>query len=194
VDGDTLELDGGEKVRLIGVNTPESVHTTKPVEYFGKEASAFAKRMAEGKLVRLSGDADPLSSDRYGRTLAYVYLTDGSLLNLEILRQGYGFAYVEYPFSRMEEFRAAEREAREQGRGLWTRDNGGTEKSITPAAPSERQATSPANTPVTSSCIPRAECCKICSKGQACGASCISRSKSCRKGSGCACDAVRVFR
>jgi len=194
VDGDTLELDGGEKVRLIGVNTPESVHTTKPVEYFGKEASAFAKRMAEGKLVLLSGDADPLSSDRYGRTLAYVYLTDGSLLNLEILRQGYGFAYVEYPFSRMEEFRAAEREAREQGRGLWTRDNGGTEKSITPAAPSERQATSPANTPVTSSCIPRAECCKICSKGQACGASCISRSKSCRKGSGCACDAVRVFR
>ena len=57
--------------------------------------------------------------DRYGRTLAYVFLEDGTLLNGEIIKQGYGHAYTQFPFSRMEEFRRLEREAREQERGLW---------------------------------------------------------------------------
>jgi len=115
VDGDTLVLDGGEKVRLIGVDTPETVHPNKPVERFGKEASAFTKRMAEGKHVRLEYDQE--RRDRYGRTLAYVYLADGKLLNLELICHGYGFAYTRFQFSKMEEFRSAEREAREQERG-----------------------------------------------------------------------------
>jgi micrococcal nuclease len=117
VDGDTLELDGGERVRLIGVDTPETVDPRRPVEYFGKEASAFTRRMAEGKTVRLEYDQD--TRDRYGRTLAYVYLPDGILLNAEIIRQGYGHAYTRFPFRYQEEFLALEREAREQGRGLW---------------------------------------------------------------------------
>jgi micrococcal nuclease len=66
VDGDTLVLGTGERVRLIGVNTPETVHPKKAVEAFGKEASAFTKRMAEGKLVRL--EFDPLSSRSDRRT------------------------------------------------------------------------------------------------------------------------------
>ncbi len=119
IDGDTLVLDGDEKVRLIGVDTPETVHPKKPVERFGKEASVFTKRQAEGKKVRLEYDTGTGRKDRYGRTLAYVYLPEGTLLNLEIVRQGYGHAYTRFPFSRMEEFRAAEREAREEGRGLW---------------------------------------------------------------------------
>jgi micrococcal nuclease len=119
IDGDTLELDGGGKVRLIGVDTPETVHPRKPVEPFGREAPVFTKRTAEGQRVRLEGDPGSGSRDRYGRTLAYVYLADGRMLNLEIVRQGYGSAYVKYPFTRMEEFRAAQREARENGRGLW---------------------------------------------------------------------------
>ena len=98
VDGDTLVLDGGERVRLIGVDTPETVHPKKPVERFGKEASGFTQKLAEGKRVRLEYDAE--RTDRYGRTLAYVFLEDGRLLNLEIIEQGYGHAYTKYPFFR----------------------------------------------------------------------------------------------
>jgi micrococcal nuclease len=72
IDGDTLVLDGGERVRLIGVDTPETVHPNKPVERFGKEASGFTRKMAEGKQVRLEYDAETAGHDRYGRTLAYV--------------------------------------------------------------------------------------------------------------------------
>lgn len=122
VDGDTIVLDGGERVRLIGVDTPETKHPTKPVEYFGKQASAFTKRMVEGKQVHLEFDqanAHLGHKDRYRRTLAYVFLGDGTLLNAEIIKQGYGHAYTRFPFARAEEFQRYEREAREQGRGLW---------------------------------------------------------------------------
>ena len=117
VDGDTLLLDGDERVRLIGVDTPESVDPRRPVEEFGKEAAAFTRRLAEGRRVRLEFDQEP--RDRYGRTLAYVYLEDGTFLNAEIIRQGYGHAYTRFPFRYTEEFRSYEREAREQRRGLW---------------------------------------------------------------------------
>ena len=117
VDGDTIVLDGGERVRLIGVDTPETVHPSKPVEYFGKEASEFTRSLAERKPVRLEYDWQ--RQDRYGRTLAYVFLSDGRLLNAEIIRQGYGHAYTRFSFRRMEEFRQLEREARENARGLW---------------------------------------------------------------------------
>ena len=126
VDGDTLEVEPnpslelaeGNHVRLIGVDTPETVHPSRPVEYFGREASAFTRRLCEGRRVRL--EFDPAAGhDRYGRTLAYVYLEDGTFLNAEIIRQGYGFAYTRFPFTHLEEFRALEREARDQRRGLW---------------------------------------------------------------------------
>src|SRR5213080_4585388 len=122
VDGDTLLLQSGERVRLIGVDTPETKHPKKPVEYFGKEASAFTRRIVERKRVRLEFDQANAArghKDRYGRTLAYVFLEDGTLLNAEIIKQGYGHAYTQFPFSHLEEFRQLEREAREQGRGLW---------------------------------------------------------------------------
>jgi micrococcal nuclease len=113
-------------VRLIGVDTPETKHPKKPVERFGKEASEFTRRMVEGKRVRL--ELDPANAaighkdnTPQRRTLAYVFLEDGTLLNAEIIKQGYGLALSRYPFARMEEFRRLEREAREQGRGLWAR-------------------------------------------------------------------------
>jgi len=117
IDGDTIELDGGEKVRLIGVDTPETKDPRKPVEYFGQEAYEFTKKLIEGKKVRLEYDQNKI--DKYGRTLAYVFLEDGTFVNVEIIRQGYGFAYTKYPFKYLEEFRAFEREARENRRGLW---------------------------------------------------------------------------
>ncbi len=122
VDGDTLvvRIEGREeKVRLLGVDTPESVHPRRPVERFGKEAAAFTRRLAEGKTVRLRDDPSNTNRDRYGRMLRYVFLPDGALLNAAIIAEGYGHAYTRYPFERMEEFRALERRAREEERGLW---------------------------------------------------------------------------
>jgi micrococcal nuclease len=118
IDGDTIVVEGTGTVRLIGVDTPETVDPRRPVQYFGKEASDFTKQLAAGKRVRLEFDQD--RTDRYGRTLAYVYLSaENLLLNAEIIRQGYGFAYTQFPFRMMEQFRALERDAREAGLGLW---------------------------------------------------------------------------
>ncbi|MBA7557027.1 hypothetical protein ES705_49756 [subsurface metagenome] len=117
IDGDTIVLDENEKVRLIGIDTPETKDPRKPVQYFGKEAYEFTKSLVEGKKVRLEYDQNKI--DKYGRTLAYVYLEDGTFLNAEIIKQGYGFAYTKFPFKYLEEFRQYEREARESERGLW---------------------------------------------------------------------------
>lgn len=120
VDGDTIivEIDGKhEKIRLIGVDTPETVHPSKPVEYYGKEASEFTKSMVEGKQVRLEYDWQ--KRDKYGRLLAYVFLTDGTFINAEIVKQGYGHAYTRFPFKYLDEFRQYEREAKGKNRGLW---------------------------------------------------------------------------
>jgi micrococcal nuclease len=124
IDGDTLLMENSERVRLIGVDTPETKHPNKPVEQFGKEAAAFTRRMVEGKRVRL--EYDPANATRahkdstqQRRTLGYVFMEDGTLLNAEISKQGYGFAYTRFPFALIEEFRLLEREAREQRRGLW---------------------------------------------------------------------------
>ena len=89
VDGDTLVVNIAgqeERVRLIGVDTPETVHPQKPVEYFGKEASAFTKGIAEGQSVRLEADPQNTNRDKYRRLLRYVYLPDGRLLNAEMTR------------------------------------------------------------------------------------------------------------
>ena len=125
VDGDTIIVEGVGRVRLIGVDTPETVHPNRPVEFFGKEASAFAKGLLEGKRVRLEYDQE--RQDRYGRTLAYVYLDDGTFVNAEIIRRGYGHAYTRFPFRHMEEFRQFEREARDNRRGLWGTAVGGSD-------------------------------------------------------------------
>ena len=117
VDGDTIVVRDVGRVRLIGVDTPETVHPSRPVEFFGKEASAFTKRLVDGKRVRL--EYDQQRTDRYGRTLAYVHLPDGTFVNAEIIRRGYGHAYTRFPFKYLDRFRGLERDARRAGRGLW---------------------------------------------------------------------------
>jgi micrococcal nuclease len=125
VDGDTIEvsfmpglgLGTKEKVRLIGVNTPETVDPRRPVEYFGREASGFVKGRLLGRKIRLA--FEPALRDHYGRLLAYVFLEDGTCFNLAIVAGGYGFAYTKYPFVFIDDFRAAERKAREGKKGLW---------------------------------------------------------------------------
>jgi micrococcal nuclease len=134
VDGDTVvvSLNGKPtRVRLIGVDTPETVHPKKAVEFYGKEASRFTTNLLKGESVYL--DYDQQKTDKYGRTLAYLYRApDGLFVNLEIIRQGYGHAYTMFPFKYMEVFRAYEQRAREAGRGLWAAAEGITGRN-TPA-------------------------------------------------------------
>ena len=121
VDGDTVELlvEGVPiKVRLIGVDTPETVHPQQPVEHYGKEASAFTRNLLRGESVYLIRGQEKV--DRYGRTLGYLYRApDGLFVNAEIIRQGYGHAYVQFPFEHMDRFVALQTRAREAGKGLW---------------------------------------------------------------------------
>ena len=118
IDGDTFILENGERVRLIGVDTPETVHPNKPVEHFGKEAAKFTRELLEGETVRLEYDWQ--KRDKYNRILAYVFL-DTLFVNAEIIRQGYAYAYLKYPFKQeyMDLFRELEMGAREARRGLW---------------------------------------------------------------------------
>ncbi|MDP8289779.1 MAG: thermonuclease family protein [Candidatus Susulua stagnicola] len=120
IDGDTIVINNKEKIRLIGVDTPESVHPSKSVEYFAKEASVFTKRICEDKVVKLEYDWQRY--DKYGRTLAYVYLEDGTFINAEIIKQGYGFVYTKFPFKYMIEFKKYQQLAREEERGLWKKE------------------------------------------------------------------------
>ncbi len=117
VDGDTVELEDGRKVRLIGIDTPELHHPTKPVMFFAEEAFQFTRRLVEDRDVRVEYDQE--RTDKYGRTLAYLYLSDGTFVNAEIVRQGYGLAYTRFPFRYKEDFKKYEQEARERERGLW---------------------------------------------------------------------------
>lgn len=120
VDGDTVILEQIGRVRLIGVNTPETVDPRRAVERFGKESSLFLKRLLEGRRVRVEYDWN--RKDNFNRTLAYLYLPDGTFVNAEIVRQGYGFAYTRFPFKHLETFKQHERDARENKRGLWAPD------------------------------------------------------------------------
>ncbi len=117
VDGDTVVLETVGTVRLIGVDTPETVDPRKPVQDFGIEASDFLKSFLASQTVRLEFDLQ--RTDKYGRTLAYLYLRDGTFVNREIVAQGCGHAYLNYPFKYMEEFRQAEHSAREAELGVW---------------------------------------------------------------------------
>lgn len=121
-DGDTIEVDMNgtqEKVRLIGVDTPETHDPRKQVQCFGRAASEFTKQLIGDKPVRLVADPQSSNRDRYQRLLRYVYLSDNTLVQAEIIKQGYGFAYTSFPFDKSEEFRAYQKEARNNNRGLW---------------------------------------------------------------------------
>ena len=120
IDGDTVEVrfrGGLERVRLIGVDTPETVAPGEPVECFGREATAFTRRWLEGRRVRLELDVE--LRDRYGRLLAYVW-AGGELFNEVLVREGYAQVATFPPNVRyVDRFLAAQREARREGRGLW---------------------------------------------------------------------------
>lgn len=117
IDGDTIELTNGEKVRYIGIDTPESVDPRIDVQCFGVEASGKNKELVEGKVVRLEKDVS--QTDQYGRLLRYVWVDD-IFVNLLLVQEGYAFSSPYPPDVRHEmDFSEAEKEARLSGRGLW---------------------------------------------------------------------------
>jgi micrococcal nuclease len=126
VDGDTVYitikdppagLKETEKVRMIGVDTPETVHPGKGLEYMGKEASGFTKNALLDKDVFIALDWD--NRDKYGRLLVYIYTLDGKCHNAELIKQGFAHAYTRFPFQFLEEFRLLEKDARAAKKGLW---------------------------------------------------------------------------
>lgn len=117
VDGDTIELKGGQKVRLIGVDTPETVDPRKPVQCFGVAAKDFTTSLLENQWVRLESDVS--TKDRYGRTLAYVW-RDDVMVNDTLLKEGYAKLLTVPPDVKyVEQFKQSEQSARVQQKGLW---------------------------------------------------------------------------
>jgi micrococcal nuclease len=123
VDGDTIavNMNGSvETVRFIGVDTPETHKPNTPVQCYGPDAAAHTKAMIS-KFGKVRLQADPLDTNRdvYGRLLRYIYLPDGTLLDKEIIKDGFGFAYLSFPFSKKAEFAAAGQAAMNAKAGLW---------------------------------------------------------------------------
>lgn len=123
IDGDTIKIsiDGkDETLRLIGLDTPETVDPRKPVQCFGKEASDKAKELLLGRQIRIESDVSQDTRDKYGRLLMYVYRDDGLFYNKHMIEQGYAYEYTyEIAYKYQSEFKSAEISAKTNQRGLW---------------------------------------------------------------------------
>ena len=123
IDGDTIAVNmngNTETVRFIGVDTPETHKPNTPVQCYGELAAANTKAQIS-KFGKVRLQADPLDTNRdvYGRLLRYVYLPDGTLLDEKIIQQGYGFAYLDFPFTKKAQFAADGQTAMDNKVGLW---------------------------------------------------------------------------
>jgi len=139
-DGDTIDvsIDGQKQtIRLIGLNTPETVDPRKPVECFGKEASNKAKELLTGKRVVIEKDDSQGTYDKYQRLLAYVFLEDGTNFNKWMIENGYGYEYTyNLPYKYQKEFKMAQEQAKAQGKGLWA-NNACQKETETTVVPTE---------------------------------------------------------
>ena len=126
IDGDTIQavIDSKkETIRLIGIDSPETVDPRKLVQCFGKEASAKAKLLLSDKSVRLESDPTQGERDKYQRLLRYVFLEDGTNFNKLMISEGYAHEYTyNIPYKYQSEFKQAQKEAEENKRGLWADD------------------------------------------------------------------------
>ncbi|MEK7136831.1 MAG: lamin tail domain-containing protein [Patescibacteria group bacterium] len=123
IDGDTIDVEvkgKKEHVRLLGIDTPETVHPWKPLEKFGEEARETLKALLKDRVVTLHFEST--TRDKYGRILAYVILNDGLNVNGELVRRGLARAYLRYPFGLAQLFASYEEEARRNKWGLWADD------------------------------------------------------------------------
>lgn len=125
VDGDTIAVvtDGTEvKVRLIGINAPESVDPRRPVECMGKEASVVLKDKLEGKNIRMESDPSQGTYDKYKRLLRYVYVGSSTVsVNEEMISEGYAYEYTyDEPYKYQTQFKEKEEKAKKENIGLWS--------------------------------------------------------------------------
>ncbi|MCX6810076.1 MAG: thermonuclease family protein [Candidatus Berkelbacteria bacterium] len=121
-DGDTINvnIDGKkEKVRLLAIDTPETKDPRKAVQCFGDKASQKMQELVSGKYIKLEKDTTQPDRDKYGRLLRYIYLEDGTNVNAEMVKQGFAFAYTNYPTAQLDAMRNFEKSARESNQGLW---------------------------------------------------------------------------
>jgi micrococcal nuclease len=122
VDGDTFMIDYNgvdEKVRLIGIDAPESKDPHSPKECFSQEASEYLSNLIDQKQVRITGDLTQADRDRYGRLLRYAWV-DEVFINENLIQEGYAFEYTyNTPYSYQKTFQRAEKIAREEKKGLW---------------------------------------------------------------------------
>ncbi|HNV85566.1 MAG TPA: thermonuclease family protein [Candidatus Omnitrophota bacterium] len=119
IDGDTFILTDQQRVRMIGIDAPEVSHPRygKSGEPFGEESRKYLKALIEGKDVRLEGGEEPF--DRFGRRLAYVYLSDGTFVNRQMIEQGYAEVFRKFPFEYKKDFFESERRAKAGKLGMW---------------------------------------------------------------------------
>ena len=118
IDGDTVELSNGERLRYIGIDTPEVVSAKKSAQCFAAEGTQRNKELVEDKDIIFYSDISP--RDIYGRLLGFVYLPDGTFVNNVLVNEGYAFAYPYKPdISQAQEFKNAETTARKKSIGLW---------------------------------------------------------------------------
>lgn len=130
IDGDTVEVqkevEGNiekYKVRLLGINTPESVDPRRPVECFAKEASKYVTDNFLGEMARLETDDSQDKYDKYDRLLAYVYTSEGIMINKKLIADGYAYEYTyDKPYRFQREFRELQRLAKSENLGLWSVD------------------------------------------------------------------------
>lgn len=124
VDGDTVDVlvDGRRtRIRVIGINTPETVAPSRPVQCFGPQASAKAKELLSGRSVWLESDPSQGSDDSYGRRLAFVWINNDVDFGLSMIRGGYAAEYTyKLPYRYRATYRAAQAKARSDGLGLWS--------------------------------------------------------------------------
>ncbi|HAL45040.1 MAG: hypothetical protein A2Y12_05770 [Planctomycetes bacterium GWF2_42_9] len=125
IDGDTLDInipDGRyehTRIRLLGVDTPETKKPDTPVMYFGPQASNFTKEKTLGKKITVLMDRQANARDKYGRLLAHIQLEDGTILNEELIRKGFAYADTRFPQSFNKEYALLEKQAKKAKAGLW---------------------------------------------------------------------------
>jgi len=181
IDGDTIKIEGDRVVRYIGIDTPETVHPSKPVQCYGKEASDKNKELVAGKEVKLEKDVS--ETDKYGRLLRYVWLGD-TLVNEYLVREGYAQSSSYPPDVKYQDrFVEAQRQAREEKKGLWgdvcnaqSTQTQQTQQQTTTSTqntqPTTKQTTNPTQTQTQpfnqTSTNYTCDCSKTCSKMSSC--------------------------
>lgn len=192
VDGDTLDVTSGRglvRIELTEIDCPE---LDQP---FGPEASKAVYDLVADKVVRVRATA----RNRFGQFFAFVYLSDGRLLNEELVTRG--LAWWKSNNSSRPELGRLELEARSEKRGLWSDPKPvppwdwryqAASRTLEEADRAPPLSVPSFPVPGRGSCRPRSECCKVCTKGKACGATCIYAGYTCHVGRGCACNSSEI--